>query len=121
MNPFHEGRFSLHGKRALVTGGGGVLCSAMCRGLAEAGAHVLVTQRRAEAAESAAAALREAGLEATGFGLDVMDASSLGEAALRAAGLGGIDILVNGVGGNRKGATTSAELPFHELPRQAVE
>jgi NAD(P)-dependent dehydrogenase (short-subunit alcohol dehydrogenase family) len=121
MTVSHDRRFSLHGKRALVTGGGGVLCSAICRGLCEAGAHVLVTQRRAELAEAAAATLREAGHEATGFGLDVMDGASLYDAARRAAGLGGIDILVNGVGGNRAGATTSADLPFHELPRAAME
>ena len=47
--------FSLEGKLALVTGATGVLCSAMCRGLAMAGAHVLVTHRREDDAELLAA------------------------------------------------------------------
>jgi NAD(P)-dependent dehydrogenase (short-subunit alcohol dehydrogenase family) len=114
-------RFSLDGKLALVTGGAGVLCSAICRGLCEAGAHVLVTHRRAEAAEALAAGLREAGHRATGFGLDVMDRESLAAAAGRTGSLGGLDILINGVGGNRKGATTAPDLPFHHLPREAIE
>jgi NAD(P)-dependent dehydrogenase (short-subunit alcohol dehydrogenase family) len=35
--------------------------------------------------------------------------------------MGGVDILINGVGGNRKEATTGPELPFHDLPRAAIE
>ena len=111
----------LDGKLALVTGGTGVLGSAMCRALAAAGAHVIVTHRAAGPAEAAAAALCEAGHRATGFALDAMDASSLREAAARTRDLGGLDILVNAVGGNRKEATTSADLPFARIPREAME
>jgi NAD(P)-dependent dehydrogenase (short-subunit alcohol dehydrogenase family) len=113
--------FSLQGKRALVTGATGVLCSAMSRGLAQAGAHVVVTARDAATAEAAARVLREAGGEATGLALDVMDAASLRDAAARAEGMGGIDLLINGVGGNRKEATTGPDLPFDALPRAAME
>src|SRR5262249_1672751 len=56
-----------------------------------------------------------------GFRLDTMDAESLREAASRAASLGGLDILVNAVGGNRKEATTAPDLPFFELPREAMD
>jgi len=121
MDPTLERLFSLEGKLALVTGGTGILGSAVSRGLAQAGAHVLVTHRRAEDAESAAAGLREAGHRASGLGLDVMDEASLRRAAARTRSLGGLDILVNGVGGNRPGATTAPDMPFHELPRAAVE
>jgi NAD(P)-dependent dehydrogenase (short-subunit alcohol dehydrogenase family) len=113
--------FSLQGKLALVTGGTGVLCSAVGRGLAAAGAHVIVTSRDVAAAEKVALALREAGHEATGLALDVMNDESLRDAAARAEGMGGIDILINGVGGNRKEATTGPDLPFHALPRAAME
>ncbi len=113
--------FSLEGKLALVTGATGVLASAMTRGLAMAGAHVLVTHRREDAAMEAAAALRAEGLAATGFRLDALDESSLHEAAARAQNLGGLDVLVNAVGGNRKEATTSPDLPFHAIPRAAME
>lgn len=115
-----EGLFSLDGKLALVTGGTGILGAALSRGLAMAGAHVLVTHRREGAALDAAAALREAGYRSTGLGLDTMDTASLKEAAARAEGLGGLDILINGVGGNQKGATTSADLPFSEISRDAM-
>jgi NAD(P)-dependent dehydrogenase (short-subunit alcohol dehydrogenase family) len=121
MDPALVRLFSLEGKLALVTGGTGILGSAVSRGLAMAGAHVLVTHRRAEDAEAAASALRETGGRASGLGLDVMDAASLRSAADHAASLGGLDILVNGVGGNRPGATTAPDLPFHELPREAIE
>lgn len=116
-----NGLFSLEGKRALVTGATGVLCSAISRGLCRAGAQVLITHRDPGAAETFAADLREAGHQATGFGLDVMDSASLSQAAEQVRSLGGLDILINGVGGNQKGATTAPELPFHELPREAVE
>ncbi|MFT3771662.1 MAG: SDR family oxidoreductase [Minicystis sp.] len=115
------GLFSLEGKRALVTGGAGVLCSVVSRGLCMAGAHVLLTHHNASLAEAGAAALREDGYQATSFALDVMDQASLREAADRARDLGGIDILINGVGGNQKGATTAVDLPFSDLSREAME
>src|SRR4051812_22151370 len=102
--------FSLEGKLALVTGATGVLCSAMCRGLAMAGAHVLVTHRREDDALVLAGALREAGHQATGLGLDTMDEPSLERAAEHARSLGGLDLLINGVGGNRKEASTGPTL-----------
>jgi NAD(P)-dependent dehydrogenase (short-subunit alcohol dehydrogenase family) len=121
MDPALAKLFSLEGKLALVTGGTGILGSAVCRGLAMAGADVLVTHRRAADAEAGAAVLREAGYRAAGLELDVMNEASLRSAADRAGSLGGVDILVNAVGGNRPSATTGPELPFHELPRAAVE
>ncbi len=117
LNPL----FSLDGKLALVTGATGVLGSAMCRGLAMAGAHVIVTSRSEDTALGAASALREAGHRATGFALDTMDAARLSAAAARTREMGGLDILVNGVGGNRKEATTAPDRAFAALPRAAVE
>ena len=49
--------FSLRGKVALITGGCGHLGSAMARGLAEAGASVIVTSRDESKAKDAAAKL----------------------------------------------------------------
>lgn len=42
--------FDVQGKVAVVTGGAGVLCAAMCRALAAAGAKVAVLDLNAEAA-----------------------------------------------------------------------
>lgn len=51
---------SLRGRIALVTGGSSVLCGAMARGLAAAGAKVVVLGRSAAKAEAVAASIREA-------------------------------------------------------------
>jgi NAD(P)-dependent dehydrogenase (short-subunit alcohol dehydrogenase family) len=112
--------FSLEGKLALVTGGVGVLGSAMCRGLALAGAHVIVTHRTEGAALDAAAALRASGHRSTGLALDTLDAPSLEGAAARTRDLGGVDILINAVGGNRREATTGPERSFASLSREAT-
>src|SRR5512137_2006346 len=89
--------FDLSGKTAVVTGGAGVLCAAMCRLLAAKGAKVAVLDLNAEAAEALAAELRSSGGEAIGIPCNVLDKSSL-EAAARAVleKFGSVDILVNG-------------------------
>ena len=46
--------FGLSKKVAVVTGGGGVLCSSMCRGLAGAGARVMVVDLLEAAAKKVA-------------------------------------------------------------------
>jgi NAD(P)-dependent dehydrogenase (short-subunit alcohol dehydrogenase family) len=100
----------LQGKVAVVTGGGGVLCSMIARGLARAGAAVALMNRRAETSEAVAEAIRRGGGEAFATSADVLDNASLERA--RDAVLerfGGMDILVNGAGGNQPGATTEVE------------
>lgn len=100
----------LSGRVAVVTGGGGVLCSQMARALAECGAKVAVLDLNAEAAEAAATALRADGFTAKGFGANVLERASL-EAAAEAvkAAFGPCDLLLNGAGGNHPKGTTSKE------------
>ena len=53
---------------------------------------------------------------------DVLDKNSI--AALQIScwrHLGSVDILINGAGGNKKEATTNAELSFFDLPADAVQ
>src|SRR5208282_2012918 len=92
-------RIDLSGKVAVVTGGGGVLCSRMARALAECGAKVAVLDLRLEAAEAVAGALRADGLGARGFRADVLERPAL-EAAAEAvrAAFGPCDLLLNGAG-----------------------
>lgn len=89
--------FDLSGKVALVTGGTGYLGSAMARGLAEAGAQVVISSRQQQLAARAAADLPpvKAGAH-LGVELDHLDEASL-EAGFAAAieQLGQIDVLVN--------------------------
>ena len=103
-------RIDLAGKVAVVTGGGGVLCSRMAQALAECGAKVAVLDLDLDAAEAVAAALRADGLSARGFTANVLERPSLESAAeLIRAEFGPCDLLLNGAGGNHPGGTTSKE------------
>ncbi len=110
--------FDVKGKVAVVTGGAGVLCAEMCRALANAGAKVAVLDLRLEPAEALAS---EIGNGAVGVACNVLEKSSVEDAALNVLyKFGQVDILINGAGGNKPDATTSAEKPFFELPAEAI-
>jgi NAD(P)-dependent dehydrogenase (short-subunit alcohol dehydrogenase family) len=87
------------GKVVVVTGGGGAIGRALASGFAREGAKVLVADRRGEAAEAAAAAIRAEGGEASGIAVDVADLAAL-DAMLDAAIArhGGLDVLCNNAG-----------------------
>lgn len=87
--------FSLSGRVALVTGGAGHLGRSMCRGLAEAGAHVLVNGRDPARTEAFAAELRQQGHSAEALPFDVTDSP---RAASITGALQRLDILVNNAG-----------------------
>src|SRR5262245_24220968 len=94
--------FDLTGKTAVVTGGTGVLCSAMCRGLAKAGAAVAVLATTESRTLALAEELRGGGGQAVGIGVDVLDLAGLQRASEKVtAELGQVDILINGAGANR--------------------
>lgn len=87
--------FSLQGKSAFVTGAARGLGAAIARGLAEAGARVVLTDVDA-AVEQAADALRSAGGDCLSMRLDVRDeAAFLAVFESAASRFGGIDIMVN--------------------------
>ncbi|WP_419646455.1 SDR family oxidoreductase, partial [Victivallis vadensis] len=103
-------KVNLNGKVAVVTGGGGILCSVMAKSLAEAGAKVAILDLKEEAAKKVADEIVKAGGKAIGVAANVLDLESLkkAEATVRAE-LGACDILVNGAGGNNPKGTTSKE------------
>lgn len=91
--------FDLTGKVALVTGGGSGLGNAIARGLAEAGATVVLNGRRRDKLEEAVAVLRQAGLRAGLAAFDVTDSSAVNAGvAATVAEHGAIDVLVNNAG-----------------------
>ena len=103
-------KVDLSGKVAVVTGGTGVLCSAMARALGECGAAVAVLGRRREVADELAAEIRRDGGKAIGVSADVLDRAKLEAAsAIIEKELGPVDILLNGAGGNHPKGTTSME------------
>jgi len=115
-------RIDLTGKVAVVTGGGGVLCSAMARALAECGARVAVLNRTEATAEAAAASIRETGGQAMAVPADVLDPDSLTAARDRLENAWGpADILINGAGGNNARGNTSREYLRSEDLGSAVE
>ena len=100
----------LTGKVAVVTGAGGVLCSAFAKVLARAGAKVALLDRNFEAANGFAAEIVEEGGVAKAYACDVLDKDVCYAVADQVCpDLGPCDILLNGAGGNNPRATTDKE------------
>lgn len=109
--------FDLSGKVAVVTGGGGVLCSGFSKTLAAAGAKVAVCDLRKEAAQAVAEEIVAAGGVAIAVEMNVLDAGSVRAARdTIVSELGDVDILLNGAGGNNpKGSTTKDNLTPEDM------
>ncbi|HEX6507551.1 MAG TPA: SDR family oxidoreductase [Chloroflexota bacterium] len=113
--------FELTGAVSVVTGGTGILGSAMARGLAEAGARVGILARREKLAEEIAARIIAGGGDAIPLAADVLDRSRLEAARDTVLGRWGrIDVLVNAAGGNVPEATVGPERSFLDLPADAL-
>jgi len=107
---------TLQGKVAIVTGGNGVLGGAIAKGLAAQGAKVGILGRTEKTVEASVENIKQSGGEAIALIADVLDKNSLEKAsATIIEKCGKIDILVNGAGGNLKGATISPEDNFFDL------
>tara|TARA_B100000767_G_C19695089_1_gene505759 strand:+ start:186 stop:962 length:777 start_codon:yes stop_codon:yes gene_type:complete len=93
--------YDVKGKVAVVTGAGGYLCSAMAKGLANAGAKIAVLDIRLEKAHSVAEEIVNSGGTAIGLAIDVVDKEQHIETLqIVLDKLGSVDILINGAGIN---------------------
>ena len=97
-------------KIAVVTGAGGVLCSAFAKALAEDGYAVALLDINEAAVKAVAEEIVAKGGKAIGYGVSVLDKDAL-EATHQQilADLGPCDVLVNGAGGNSPKCTTIHE------------
>ncbi|WP_367924210.1 SDR family oxidoreductase [uncultured Ruthenibacterium sp.] len=101
---------NLTGKVAVVTGAGGVLCSAFAKTLARAGAKVALLDLNEEAAQKFADEIVAEGGEAKAYKCNVLDKDVCYAVADQVEkDLGSCDILINGAGGNNPRATTDKE------------
>jgi len=100
--------FDLSGRVAIVTGASSGLGVWFARGLAEAGAHVVLAARRAEKLQGLAAELRKLGVRSLAVATDVTDEAQVQNLVdTTLAEFGRIDILINNAGGG--GTETSVD------------
>lgn len=100
----------LTGKVAVVTGAGGVLCSAFAKTLARAGAKVALLDLNFESAKAFADEIVTEGGCAKAYSCNVLDKDICETVAKEVEkDFGPCDILINGAGGNNPKATTDKE------------
>jgi NAD(P)-dependent dehydrogenase (short-subunit alcohol dehydrogenase family) len=102
---------NLKNKVAVITGGAGVICSEMAKSLAAQGVKTVILDLNKDAAVKVAQGIeKEYKSKSIGLSANVLDKASLEQAKKEILEtLGGIDILVNGAGGNSPAATTKVE------------
>ena len=119
---------------AVITGAGGVLCSAFARALAENGMDLALLDLNLEAAEKVAAQIREKGGKAKAYEANVLEKEKLEQVHRQIlADLGKCTLLINGAGGNNPRCTTAHEeyqpgdenrediLTFFNLPKEGFQ
>jgi len=111
----------LKGKVAVITGGGGILCSHIAEGLARERVQVALLDIAEDKAKAALERVRRAGSDGLAIKTDVLSRDSLNAAAEKVIStFGKVDFLINGAGGNHPKATTSEGVSFFELPEEGV-
>lgn len=108
---------NLKDRVAVITGGGGVLCSGFARDLAAQGMKVAILDLNLEAAQKVADEINAAGGTALGVACNVLDTDSLKKAKQQVnEAFGPCDLLLNGAGGNNpKGTTTKDTLSLEDI------
>jgi 2-deoxy-D-gluconate 3-dehydrogenase len=103
--------FDLSGKVAIITGGNGGIGLGMARGLARAGASIVIAGRNEAKSKSAAAEIEQLGVKALPLNVDVADKASVNnmvDATLSA--FGRLDIQINNAGINIRNPADTLEL-----------
>jgi gluconate 5-dehydrogenase len=123
MAAFLDRLFGLDGAVALVTGSSAGIGLALARGLAQAGARIVLNGRTREKVEAAASTLLAEGAEVHVAVFDVTDASEAAKAVAEIeADFGPIGVLVNNAGIQRRGALEDyPEATWRELMRANLD
>jgi len=114
MNPTHPvlNSFDLSERTALITGSSAGIGYALARGLASAGARVILNARNPDKLDQAAARLRQEGAEVFVYPFDVTSGAAVSAGVDRIENeLGPIDILVNNAGMQRRA-------PLEDFPHE---
>lgn len=107
-----EDLLGLAGKTIVITGAGGIICSALAEGLCEVGMNVMLLDINEDRVKEQAKELRAKfpKLIIEGFVANVLDENSLIETKKAIfTHVNAIDYIINGAGGNSPKATTQAE------------
>lgn len=111
---------NLKDKVAVVTGGGGILCSAFAKAIAKTGAKVAVLDLNIDAAQAVADEINKNNGQAIAIKTNVLEKESLENAkSIINDRFGSVDVLLNGAGGNNPKGTTSKD--YYEIGDEDVE
>ena len=117
-----EELFGLKNKVAVITGGGGVLASAIGSGLSKAGVKIVFLDINEEAAVAAANRINEQGGVAMGLKTNVLEMETLKTTRERVmAEFGRVDILLNAAGGNMAGASVNPGQTIFDISIDALD
>jgi len=113
---------NVSGKVVAITGAAGVIYGAIARGLAARGAKVALLDLLGDKAQEVADQIKADGGEAIGVTCNVLDSESISAALGEIVkAYGTVDVLINGAGGNRAGATVPREGTFTDLQLDEVD
>jgi len=113
--------FCLQGKAIVITGGAGILCSAIAKYLARQGARICIVDYDKSHTNELVKEIEAEGGFALPVCANVLDKKEMLQAfGCAVKGMGKVDVLINGAGGNKKEATTSDDLSFFDMPVEAI-
>ncbi len=122
MPPNNTELFDIQDKVIAITGAAGVIYGTIAKGLAARGAKVALLDLFGDKAQEIADQIKAAGGDAIALACNVLEVESV-QAALDAIikKYGRVDVLINGAGGNRPGATVPRDGVFTDLPLEEIE